>query len=316
MADNNSLVGGEFLLRQINDRVIAVQVLVMIFLCINIFLIITFFKKECFYTTARYILFAITLLSDSLILIMSDVLFILSYFQFTMQVWLCIIISVVVLLYNTVTPVTLTAMTLERYVAICMPLHHGQLCSTRSTLQCILIIHGLSSVPCIVVLSTFFASAPLSLYSQYRGCSVEMFILYRWQDHIRSAVYQFYFLIMCIIIVFSYVKIMTVAKFASGENKKSTWKGLRTVILHAFQLLLCLARLWCPFIETAVHQINLKLFNDVRYFNYILFSVAPRCLSPLIYGLRDEHFFHALKNYAFFDLYKRNIRQGRLIIFQ
>ncbi|XP_022615516.1 green-sensitive opsin-1-like [Seriola dumerili] len=307
MADNNSLVGGGFSLRQINDRVIIVQILVMIFLCINLLLIITFFKKECFYTTARYILFAVTLLSDSLLLFMSDILFIFAYFHFTLQVWLCINISVVVLLYVTVTPVTLTAMTLERHVAICMPLRHGELSSTRSTMHCILIIHGLSSVPCIVVLLPFFASAPFSFYKHYRICSVEMFILYRWQDHIRSAVHQFYFLIMCIIIVFSYVKIMKVAKAASGDDKKSTRKGLRTVALHGFQLLLCLMQLWGPFIETAVLQMNFRLFINVRFFNYIMFNLAPRCLSPLIYGLRDETFFHVLKNDVFCGLFKRYI---------
>ncbi|KAF6728142.1 hypothetical protein FQA47_022485, partial [Oryzias melastigma] len=42
-----------------------------------------------------------------------------------------------------------TPMTLERYVAICMPLRHAELCSTRSTMHCILIIHGISSIPCI-----------------------------------------------------------------------------------------------------------------------------------------------------------------------
>ncbi|XP_071353415.1 odorant receptor 131-2-like [Trachinotus anak] len=306
MADNNSLVGGEFSLRQINDRVIIVQILVMIFVFINLLLITTFFKKECFYTTARYILFAVTLLSDSLLLFMSDILLILTFLDFTLQVWLCIIMSVVVLLYLTVTPVTLTAMTLERYVAICMPLRHGELCSTRNTINCILVIHGLSSVPCIVVLFTYFASASLSFYKHYRVCSVEMFILHRWQDHIRSAVHQFYFLMMCIIIVFSYVKIMKVAKAASRENEKSTKKALRTVVLHGFQLLLCLMQLWCPFIETAVFQINFRLFINVRYFNYIMFNLAPRCLSPLIYGLRDDIFFHVLKNNVFCCLFKRN----------
>ncbi|XP_049919325.1 odorant receptor 131-2-like [Epinephelus moara] len=305
MAYNNSPIGGESIQRQINDRVIIVQLLVMIFLCINLLLIVTFFKKEFFYTTARYILYAVTLLSDSFILLMSDVLLILQYFQITMHVWLCIIISAVVLLYMIITPVTLTAMTLERYMAICMPLRHGELCSTRSTINCILIIHGLSSVPCIIVLSNYFASASLSLYEQHSLCSVEIFMLFRWHDHIRSAVHQFYFLIMCIPIVFSYVKIIKVAKTASGENKKSTWKGLRTVILHAFQLLLCLIQLWCPFIEAAVLQINFRLFINVRYFNYIMFSLAPRCLSPLIYGLRDEKFFLELKKYAFFGLYKK-----------
>ncbi|XP_040902756.1 odorant receptor 131-2-like [Toxotes jaculatrix] len=305
MTSNSSLVGSDLMQQQI--KAIIVQILVMIFLCINLLLIITFYTKECFYTTPRYILFAVTLLSDSLLLFMSDVLLIFTYFYLTMQVWLCIIISIPILLYLVVTPVTLTAMTLERYVAICVPLRHGELCSTRNTMRSILIIHGLSSVPCIVVLCTLFASASLSFYKQHSLCFVEIFFLYRWQDHVRSAMYQFYFLIMCIIIVFSYVTIMKVARAASGEDKKSTRKGLRTVLLHGFQLLLCLIQLWCPFIETAVLQIDFRLFINVRYFNYIMFRLAPRCLSPLIYGLRDETFFHALKNNVFFCFFKRNV---------
>nr|XP_033486315.1 odorant receptor 131-2-like [Epinephelus lanceolatus] len=299
MEDNNSLIGGESLQWQINDRVIIVQLLVMIFLCINFLLILTFFQKECFYTTTRYILFAVTLLSDSFVLLVTDVILILHYFQIPMHVWLCIIISFLLILHLLITPVTLTAMTLERYVAICMPLRHGELCSRHSTVNCILIIHGLSSVPCIVVLSAFFASVSHSFYEQHSVCSVQIFLVHRWQKHLWSTVNQLYFLIMCIMIVFSYVKILKVAKTASGENKKSTWKGLRTVILHAFQLLLCLIQLLCPFIEAALPQINVSFFNTVRYFNYIMFSLAPRCLSPLIYGLRDEKFFHAIKNVCF-----------------
>ncbi|XP_022615427.1 thyrotropin-releasing hormone receptor-like [Seriola dumerili] len=259
MADNNSLFFPESLQKQINDQVIIVQILVIIFLCINLLLILTFFTKEFFYTTTRYILFAVTLLSDSLLLFMSDIFAIINQFHITIQVWLCIIISVVVLVYVTVTPVTLTAMTLERYVAICMPLRHGELCSTRNTIHCILIIHCLSSVPCIVILSTFFVSASLSFYKQYQLCSVEVFMFYIWQQHLRSAVYQFQFLIMCIILVFCYAKIMKVAKAASGEDKKSSKKGLKTVALHGFQLLLCLIQLWCPFIEAALFQIELRL---------------------------------------------------------
>ncbi|XP_019117381.1 odorant receptor 131-2-like [Larimichthys crocea] len=305
MEANNSQTGGGSSVHEINDKVILVQVFVSVFLCINVLLIITFFMKDSFYTTTRYILFAVTLLSDCLFLLMTDILLIFSYFRFAIQMWLCLIVYTVLSLYTFVTPVTLTAMTLERYVAICMPLRHAELCCTRSTMHCILIIHGLSSVPCIVVLSIFFASVTHSFYTQGRICSVEIFIHHRWQSHLRSAISQFYFLIMVILIVFSYVKIVKVAKAASGEDKKSSWKGLRTVILHGFQLLLCLIQLWCPFIEAAVLQINLMLFINVRYFNYITFILAPRCLSPLIYGLRDEMFFHALKYYALCGLYKK-----------
>uniref|UniRef100_A0A3P9KPG7 G-protein coupled receptors family 1 profile domain-containing protein n=1 Tax=Oryzias latipes TaxID=8090 RepID=A0A3P9KPG7_ORYLA len=297
MADNSSIAGG-FALRQPSYRLIIVQILVIIFLCINMLLIGTFFKTESFHTSARYLLFAVMLLSDnSFLLIVSDILVVLTALRVVMEVWLCIIVSIVVFLYNMVTPITLTVMTLERYVAICMPLRHAELCSTRNTVHCILIIHGISSVPCIVILLVFFASASASVYKQNMICSVEIFILYPWHSHLRSAVSQFFFLIMCIVIVFSYYKIMKVAKAASGENEKSTLRGLTTVLLHAFQLLLCLIQLWCPFIEAAALQIDVNLFFIVRYSNYVVFVLASRCLSPLIYGLRDETFFLALKKF-------------------
>uniref|UniRef100_G3PBJ1 G-protein coupled receptors family 1 profile domain-containing protein n=1 Tax=Gasterosteus aculeatus TaxID=69293 RepID=G3PBJ1_GASAC len=304
MAANNSVVGVESPTYKINYRLVVVQVFVSVFLFINFLLIRTFFVRD-FYTTMRYILFATTLLSDSLFLIITDILLIFSYIKITMQVWLCVIIYIVTSLYTYVTPVTLTAMTLERYVAICKPLRHGELCSTRRALHCVLIIHSLSAIPCFVLLSTFFASASHNFYSQVRECAVEMFIFHKWQGHLRSAMSQVYFFIMFIAIVFCYVKIMQVAKAASGEDKKSTWKGLKTVILHAFQLSLCLIQLCCPFIETAVLQINFILYINVRYFNYITFTLAPRCISPLVYGLRDEMFFHALKYYALCGLYNK-----------
>lgn len=308
MAPNISQIGGESSTYKINDRVIFVQVLVSLFLCINFTLIITFFMKNFFYTTMRYILFAVTLISDCLFLLLTDILLIFSYFRFVMQVWICIIIVIVLSLYTFVTPFTLTAMTLERYVAICMPLRHTELCSMRSALHSILIIHGFSSLPCIFFLSIFFASASHSFYTQGKICSVELFIFHSWQSHVRSAVSQFYCFIMCIIIVFSYFKIMKVAKTASGQNRKSTWKGLRTVLLHAFQLLLCLIQLWSPFVESAVLRINYMTFISVRYFNYIIFILTPRCLSPLIYGLRDESFFSALKQFVLCGLYKKHLQ--------
>lgn len=85
----------------------------------------------------------------------------------------------------------------------------------------------------------------------------------------------------------------------------SPWPQVKNSGSSSLQLLLCLIQLWCPFIEAAVLQINFMLYVNVRYFNYISFILAPRCLSPLIYGLRDEKFSHALKNFVFCRLYNK-----------
>ncbi|XP_032401728.1 odorant receptor 131-2-like [Xiphophorus hellerii] len=299
MTNNSSLDAGKSSGRLINDRVIFIQVLVAVLLCINLTLILTFFMKEIFYTNMRYILFANALFSDCINIIMTNVMLLFFNFSVPVQSWSCIFFCLLPSLCNYVTPLTLTAMSLERYVAVCMPLRHAELCTAGRALQVILIIHSLSIIPYIVVLIIFFSSVTFSFFTQHIICSVDALILHRWQGHVRSAISQFYFLIMCILIAFSYVQIIKVAKAASGNNKESTRKGLRTVILHAFQLFLCLIQLWTPFIEAAVLQIDFSLFINVRYINYILFNLSPRCLSPLIYGLRDETFLLALKQYVF-----------------
>ncbi|XP_029963585.1 odorant receptor 131-2-like [Salarias fasciatus] len=297
MANNSSSVVGQPF-RTINEEVILVQVLIAVFLFINIVLLTTFFMKEVFYTTMRYIFFATTLMSDCLILVLTDVMLLQVFFNFKIPMGLCCILVILSILYTLVTPFTLTAMSLERYVAICMPLRHAELCSPRSTLNCILIIHGLSSLPSIITFAIVFASAPLSFYQQNAICTLNIFIFHRWQNELLAVINEFYFINMCITVIYCYVQIMKVAKTASGEDKKSVWKGIKTVVLHAFQLLLCLIQLWCPFIENAVFKINKKVFVIIRYFNYIVFYLASRCLSPLVYGLRDESFYLALKHYA------------------
>ncbi|XP_064157585.1 odorant receptor 131-2-like [Anguilla rostrata] len=254
-------------------------------------MIFTFFKKEAFRNDVRYILFVHTLFCDSLFLVSTNVLLLLTYFHIQMFVGLCLCLNMVMSLLTFSTPLTLMAMSLERYVAICMPLRHAEISTPSKAVRCIPVIHDLSSIQLIIIISIFMSTVPLSFYTAETVCSVEMLIVHKWQGHLRSAIFQLYFLVMSSVIVFTYVKIMGAAKLASTDNKKSTSKGLRTVALHAIQLMLCLIQLWSPFIEMAILEIDLQLFMNVRYFDYIAFILVPRCLSPLVYGLRDDKFF-------------------------
>ncbi|KAK0147324.1 Odorant receptor 131-2 [Merluccius polli] len=176
----------------------------------------------------RYIFFVFTLMSDSLYLLVTNVLLLMSFFHAFMQVWLCVFLIIVLSMFNFVFPITLTAMTLERYVAICMPMRHGALCTPRSALHCILIIHTISSIPISIIVSIYFASVPHSIYMEDRMCRIEMLMIHKWQSYLFLAANQLYFVIMFVIIVFCYIEITKAARKASGETKKSTGKGLRT----------------------------------------------------------------------------------------
>lgn len=277
------------------SEMILVQILVSIFLCINMLLILTFFSRAYFYTNMRYILFATALLSDCLILIVTNILVLLSSLKIPIELPVCLILLSLSTLYAFVTPVTLTAMTLERYVAICMPLHHAQLCSQHRALWCIFLIHCISFVPCVLILLSIVTLATESFFQRLHICNIQQLTTQTLQSDFRLGINLIYFAIMCMVILFCYAKIMKVANAALGDSKKSSSRGLRTVTLHGFQLLLCLTQMWRPFIEVTVFKIKPEAFIAVRFSNYILFYLFPRCLSPLIYGLRDDEFLIALK---------------------
>ncbi|XP_034149362.1 odorant receptor 131-2-like [Esox lucius] len=284
----------------VSVRMVIIQVLIAIFLYVNSLMIFTFFKKAAFFTKTRYIFFAHTLVCDSIFLALTDALLVMSFSKVTMTGGLCIFVVVILGNLTVATPLTLTAMSLERYVAICMPLRHSELSTPMRAMYSILLIQALSSVIRVIMISILSSAVSLRFYTNPLICSVDRLIVFPWQGDLNSALSQLYFLVMSLIIAFTYVKIMGAARAASSERKTSTNKGLRTVILHGFQLLLCLIQLWCPLIESTVMKINLNLFIELRYFDYICFFLAPRCLSPLVYGLRDRDFMVVLKYYALF----------------
>lgn len=291
--------------RPINEKGLLIQVLIAIFLYVNFLMIFTFFQKEAFRTNTRYILFAHTLICDCTFLIFTDMLLLLIVARIVMPTGLCIITCALLVNLNVATPLTLTAMSMERYVAICMPLRHAELSTPQRAIHAILVIQALCSVQMVVMLLSLFAVMPLSFYSSSLVCSLVMMHTYAWQKNLNDVLMQIYFFLMALVICFSYIKIMAVARAASGEDRKSVNKGMRTVLLHALQLVLSLIQLWCPFVETAVLKSKPELFETIRYFDYIMFILAPRCLVPLVYGLRDESFTVVLQYYALFGIHKK-----------
>uniref|UniRef100_A0A8B9GL67 G-protein coupled receptors family 1 profile domain-containing protein n=1 Tax=Astyanax mexicanus TaxID=7994 RepID=A0A8B9GL67_ASTMX len=267
-----------------NDILGVLQVLVGIFLYVNCLMIFTFLKKEVFRGDTRYILFAQTLFVDSAVLFLTDVMLLMTAFQVRIHMISCIIVSVVVAVLKSCTPMTLVAMCLERYVAICMPLRHADISSSsRIRFFGFLIIWTISSITALFTFVTYLCGPPKFTVLKSRAIMLLTF-----------------FLMMISVIIFTYIKIMIAARAASSEKKKSTSKCLRTVLLHGFQMFLCVVQFITPYIEMPLWKLDIIVFINVRYSNFIMFIIVPRCLSPLIYGLRDEKFFAVLRHYAVF----------------
>ncbi|XP_064157584.1 odorant receptor 131-2-like [Anguilla rostrata] len=278
-------------------RTVIGQMLVWFFICVDMLMLFTFFSKQAFRTNARYILFAHTLMADCLLLLLTDLVVLLIHFSVLVPVSHCIVLCILMGITSKNTPYTITAMCLERYVAICMPLRHASISTTGRTMAAIAVVWACSSVRVIMDLIIVSVKAPPEYFAKPTFCHYEIMLVTEWQRLMFVTFNQVDFGIIVVILLFCYTKIMLAAQAASGENKQSVSKGRRTLLLHGLQLFLCMADLWTPYILVVVQKQSLYWYQTLRFLNFIAFTVVSRALSPLIYGLRDKKFCLALKYY-------------------
>ncbi|KAM9451150.1 odorant receptor 131-2-like [Clarias gariepinus] len=258
----------------------------LFFIYLNIIMIYSLWSKPVFKETSRYILFAHMLLNDSIHLLTSLLLvFSLSFFKLVTAV--CVfIVSVSGTTFRNA-PLNLAVMSLERYVAICFPLKHVQIATQRRTHVAIGIIWVIGSIN--YVIDVFYIIVIDSKYfTSHVFCVRETLFIKQWQTDVFRGFNIVYFVSVSMIILFTYISILITARSISC-NKDSAIKAHKTVLLHLIQLGLCLTSFLYASIEQAASMLgNSKLFVDLRYLNYLFVLLLPRCLSPLIYGLRDD----------------------------
>jgi len=180
-------------------------------------------------------------------------------------------------------------MSLERYVAICFPLRHCNIATPKRTGIAIGIIWLLSSINIITDIIFVLTVNPSYLVGIIL-CSSETLFLFKWQLDKYQGFDVLYFVSVAVIIIFTYISIMITARSVSSD-KDSAKKALRTVLLHLIQLGLCLTSFLYVTIERTLYIMtgtNSSLFRNLRYLNFLIILILPRCLSPLIYGMRDE----------------------------
>ncbi|XP_073673391.1 odorant receptor 131-2-like [Garra rufa] len=280
-----------------NISVALTQVFVWPFVYIILLMLLTFSRKETFRTETRYILFGHSLLVDLIFLCVTDIVVVLSYNVIVIPLRFCIPICMLIGTVTACAPLTIVAMCVERYVAICLPLRHHAISTSRRALIVILMIWILSSINPFVDMFILISTASREYMSQLTHCHYEIMVPVKIHQFGRALFYIVGLGVILIVEVFCYVMIYLAASAASGDNKKSASKGQRTISLHLLQLVLCTVEVICPYIEAVIMQYDINIYLIVRYVNFLAFSITSRAVSPLVYGFRDEKFYTALIYY-------------------
>ncbi|XP_051534748.1 odorant receptor 131-2-like [Myxocyprinus asiaticus] len=272
------------------------QIFVWPFIYLIFVMLLIFSRKQTFRTETRYILFGHSLLVDLMFLFLTDFVVLLSYNVVLIPLRFCIPVCMLMETVTSCAPLTIGAMCLERYVAICMPLRHNAISTSRRALIVILLIWILSSISPFVDMFILVSTASHEYLTQLTHCHYEIMLPERIRRFARGLLYIMGMVFILIIEVFCYVMIFLAAR-AAYSDKKSASKGQRTISLHIIQLFLCTAEVMCPYIEAVVMQYDIQLYLTVRFFNFLAFSITSRAVSPLVYGFRDEKFYAALVYY-------------------
>lgn len=270
----------------------------VLFIYVNIVMMVTLRSKPTFRETARYILFGHMLFNDTLHLGVGLVLYVLGAFYIRLVRAGCAFLVLLSSSTFIIAPLNLAVMSLERYVAVCFPLRHCQLATPGRTRLAIPLVWAAGCINVLTDVCFLFLSEP-TFYLTPAICTIEQLLIAPWQGMKALALNILLFLSVAILLAYTYVAIMLEARSASSD-KASTHKAMKTVLLHAFQLGLSLMSFLYVLLESLASQLPFAVYIQLRFINFFVVLILPRCLSSLVYGLRDETFKPLFKQHFFF----------------
>ncbi|XP_075053738.1 odorant receptor 131-2-like [Mixophyes fleayi] len=230
----------------------------------------------------RYILFIHMLVNDLAFLAISFFLFTTTAYFLYMPLSVCYTIVSFSTCAFRITPYNLAVMSLERYVAICHPLRHAELCTAQRSSAAIAIMWTVGFIPQLADFIAFCSFVDKRVFSIHISCNWALLIADEIQVVIRTITIIISFTIVGLIIAYTYLKVMLVARRIGSETSAS--KAGKTVLLHAFQLILCML----SFTSSYTDRYLTPYFLYMPILNFFLLMCLPRVISPLIYGIRDE----------------------------
>ncbi|KAM6911538.1 odorant receptor 131-2-like [Lycodopsis pacificus] len=271
----------------------------LFFLYVNAVMLFALLSKPLLLESPRYVLFGHLLLIDSLQLLVAIVLYILAVTMVRMMIFVCILITLLGRVTVKLSPLNLAVMSLERYVAICFPLRHANIVTTRMTGVAIALMWTVASSDLFMQL-LLYISLESTGFTVLRICHKHVFQLQIYST-VNESITIACFVLVCMVSIYTYIAVMITVKSASSDRNSS--KPQKTMLIHLIQLCLCLTSTLFSMINSVTPwKINPAIAVHLRYALFLCLIIFPKCLSPLIYGHRDHAFRPVFLYYFTFGL--------------
>ncbi|XP_030634957.1 odorant receptor 131-2-like [Chanos chanos] len=263
---------------------------------INGIFVVTFFRSSIFYNDPRYILYIHLVINDMIMIGLTVIMYVLSYVRPLFNVSICCILLMIGSATHKNTPLNLAGMAIERYIAICKPLHHPQICTVHRTYILIGFIWGVGFIPGLADVVLLSTAVPASFFYSFTLCTPVTMYGSTYHAEKTKGVQGIYLSFVWLILVFTYCRVLIAAKKASAD-KVSAQKAQSTILLHGAQLVLCMLSYVSPVIDMIFIPFFPQYRTKINFSTYLLTNILPRLLSPLIYGVRDQKFFKSMKSH-------------------
>ncbi|XP_054482269.1 odorant receptor 131-2-like [Anoplopoma fimbria] len=261
-----------------------------VFLFINITMLFTLRSKAVFRETSRFILLFNLLFADTVQMALSQILYLMAILRVRLIYPVCGVLAMLADLTNDISPLTLVVMSLERYVAVCFPLRHTTIITMRNTAVAIFVVWAFSSLNILtrVILLLDFPFEDLESLQMKDFCNNVALFLGPMSEHYDNAFTYFLFGSASVAITSTYIAVMIAARSASTD-KASAQKARNTLLLHLVQLGLSLSStVYNPILIALSKFVTRIVLVRIQNVFYVCIFIFPKCLSSLIYGIRDQ----------------------------
>lgn len=233
----------------------------------------------------RYILFMHLVFNDMIQLTTSITLFIFTYTFHTIYVSACCLLILPAIFTTQNTPLNLAFMAAECYIAVCIPLRHNHICTVKRTYIVIGIIWTMSSLSVLPDVFILLATESEFLHTRV-FCKRDEVFRSTYSLKKRDTTHILFLVVVWITLFYTYFRILFVAKAANTDVKKAR----NTILLHGFQVLLCMITYVQPMLVQFLKHVFPGGLASINFVIFIINQILPRFISPIVYGLRDHTF--------------------------